>query len=264
MSFFEVLDLSAGYGDQKIIDGLSFSVDSHTVLGLLGANGCGKTTLLKAICGILPSKGILSLSGRDLKKLSPKELAKLCHYIPQRSGISIALSALDVVLMGFNPHLGLLQYPTAKMKQKAAEALHKVGLGEKADTDFQTLSEGQKQLCLLARALASDCRMLILDEPESALDFGGRYRMFDLLRHWAKTGDRGAIVALHDPQLALNGCDALLLMKNEKESVLLFPKKDPLEKTEQALREIYGPLSIHAFPNRAGKDQLVLIREDEK
>ena len=264
MSFFEVRDLSAGYGDREIIDGLSFSVEPHTVLGLLGANGCGKTTLLKAICGILPSKGNLSLSGSDLKKLSPKKLAKLCHYIPQKSGISITLSALDVVLMGFNPHLALLQYPTAEMKQKAAEALYKVGLGEKADADFQMLSEGQKQLCLLARALASDCRMLILDEPESALDFGGRYRMFDLLRDWVKADDRSAVVALHDPQLALGGCDALLLMKNEKESVLLFPKKDPLEKTEQALREIYGPLSIRTFPNQNGEDQLVLIREDKR
>ena len=112
--------------------------------------------------------------------------------------------------MGFNPQLGLLERPSAAMQAKAREALRQVGLEDRADENYQHLSEGQKQLCILARTLAVDARLLLLDEPESALDFQHRHRLLALLRGWAGAGRRAALVALHDPALALNGCDGLL------------------------------------------------------
>ena len=170
MSFFSAQGISAGYGADDIIKDISFSVEAGQLTGILGANGSGKTTLLKAICGILPHSGSCTLKGEGLEELSPKKLARRCSYIPQRSGISIDISALDVVLMGFNPRLGLLEYPSQDMKQQARRALHQVGLAGREEENYQTLSQGQRQLCMLARTLVSQARLLLLDEPESALE----------------------------------------------------------------------------------------------
>ena len=106
MSFFSVCHLTAGYGNGHVIRDISFELDGGCLMGVLGANGSGKTTMLKALCGILPHEGSCQLEETRLERLSPRQIAKLCSYIPQRSGISIDISVLDVVLMGFNPQLG--------------------------------------------------------------------------------------------------------------------------------------------------------------
>ena len=121
-------------------------------------------------------------------------MARLVGYIPQRSGISIDISVLDVVLMGFNPRLGLLERPGRKMQDLAAQALEQVGLGGREQSNYLCLSEGQKQLCILARTLVSGSRLLLLDEPESALDFRYRHRMFNLLKAWVAQEKRAVVV----------------------------------------------------------------------
>ena len=170
MSSFLVRELCTGYGENPVLDHLTFSVDSGRLTGVLGANGSGKTTLLRSICGILPHRGECLLDGVRLEGLRARRLSQLCSYIPQRSGVTIDISALDVVLMGFNPQLGLLEHPTAAMKQQAYAALERAGVGHLAHSNYMHLSEGQKQLCILARTLVTQGRLLLLDEPESALD----------------------------------------------------------------------------------------------
>ena len=181
MSFFSVQGLCAGYAGRRVLRDVSFTLEPGCLTGVLGANGSGKTTLLKAVGGILPHAGRCTLQGAALEGLSPRRLAAVCGYIPQRSGIGIDISALDVVLMGFNPALGLLERPSAAMRARAAAALAEVGLGGREQENYLHLSEGQKQLCILARTLAAPRRLLLLDEPESALDFHHRYRMLALL-----------------------------------------------------------------------------------
>ena len=117
MSLFSANSISAGYGKHNVIENVSFDLDAGTLMGIVGANGSGKTTLLKSLCGILPHQGNCVLSDTVLEELPPKQLAKLVSYIPQRSGISSDISALDVVLMGFNPRLGLLEHPNKTMKE---------------------------------------------------------------------------------------------------------------------------------------------------
>lgn len=260
MRFLEVEHLTAGYGKQPILQDLSFSAEQGTMVGILGVNGCGKTTLLKSLCGILPSKGTCRLDGTVLSSLSPRLLARKCSYIPQRSGIAIDLSALDVVLMGFNPRLGLLEYPSPAMKQTAKEALAAAGLAGLEERNYQTLSEGQKQLCILARTMVSDAGLLLLDEPESALDFGGRYRMLARVRDWVKSAPRCALVTLHDPQLALNCCDCLLLIQDGKLLASLHPQTDSLSEMESHLSHLYGPLTLAKVKNNAGFEQFVMVK----
>ena len=199
MSTLSVHGVTAGYGRQPVINNISFQLEEGRLLGVIGANGSGKTTLLKALCGILPHEGSCTLDNATLERLSPRQIARLISYIPQRSGVSIDISVLDVVLMGFNPQLSLLEHPSKAMREAALQALQQVGLGDRAEENYLHLSEGQKQLCILARTLVSDSKLLLLDEPESALDFRFRYQMLSLLRGWVASGRRSAVVTLHDP-----------------------------------------------------------------
>ena len=263
MSFFTVDRLSAGYGKKNILSEISFSLDEGTLVGVLGANGCGKTTLLKCICGILPHSGECILLGEKLEILSAKQIAQKCSYIPQRSGIAIEISTLDVVLMGFNPKLRLLEHPGEAMKKKAREALALVGLDGRENDNYLSLSEGQKQLCILARTLVSDANLLLLDEPESALDFRFRYQTLTLLKAWVAQENRGAIVTLHDGSLALNYCDKLLLLADGKVLGTVRPKTDPLERTEEMLSKIYGSISLQKCFDRNGREHIVMLKEDE-
>ena len=263
MSFFQIQHLTAGYGETTILEDVSFSMPAGTLTGMIGANGSGKTTLLKSICCILPHQGACLLEGSPLEGLSPRKLAQRCSYIPQRSGISIDTSALDVVLMGFNPHLGLLEHPRSAMRQAALQALELVGLAGREADNYMTLSEGQKQLCILARTLVSGGNLLLLDEPESSLDFRHRYRMLEILRNWVAEDTRGALVALHDPALALECCDQLVLLDDRRVIGVLHPATDPLPEMEMTLSRIYGKISLIKCPDRTGREHLVMLKEQE-
>lgn len=263
MSFLQVRHLTVGYGGKTILHDLSFSVPSGTLTGILGANGSGKTTLLKAICGILPHTGRCLLEQEPLEGLTPRKLAQRCSYIPQRSGISIDISVLDVVLMGFNPHLGLLEHPNREMRQTACHLLAQVGLAGREQDNYLKLSEGQKQLCILARTLVSGSKLLLLDEPESALDFRHRYRMLECLTRWVSEDTRGAVITLHDPGLALTCCDQLLLLKDAQIIGLLRPAVHSLAHMEATLGQIYGKITLTKCRDRTGRAHLVMLKEQE-
>lgn len=261
MSFFTVNNLSVSYGKQKILSNLSFETNTSETIGILGANGSGKTTLLKAICGILPHTGTCQLDGLFLENQSTKQLAKMCSYIPQRSGISIDLSVLDVVLMGFYPYLGILEHPSLEMKEKALHLIHIVGLTGKENTNYLHLSEGQKQLCILARTLVTNSKLLLLDEPESALDFHFRQQMLKFIREWNKENHCTTLISLHDPMLALNSCDSLLLLSDGDIIATLHPQSDSLSSMEEKLCSLYGDISLQICTNKHGQKQIVMLGE---
>lgn len=193
-----VQDLTVRYGTVAVLQGVSFSVPvSGQLIGLLGVNGSGKTTLLKAAAGLLPHTGPVP-SGRHPagESVHPQACADRQLY-PAAERHLVSLSAREVVLMGFNPRLGVLQSPTAAMRAAADEALRTVGLANKAGQDYLTLSGGEKQLCILARTIAEDAPLLLLDEPDSALDLANRSRMTALLAQLVHTGrqDRAGLPA---------------------------------------------------------------------
>lgn len=255
-----VQDLTVRYGTAAVLQGVSFSVPvPGQLIGLLGVNGSGKTTLLKAAAGLLPHTGQCLLDGVPLESLSTRRLAQTVSYIPQQSGISVSLSAREVVLMGFNPRLGVLQSPTAAMRAAADEALRTVGLANKAGQDYLTLSGGEKQLCILARTIAEDAPLLLLDEPDSALDLANRSRMTALLAQLVHTGGKTALVCLHDPALALDSCDILVVLQDGGVAAVLHPRTDPPAVLQAALAAVYGPLELLPVTDCRGRRRLALL-----
>lgn len=257
--FFSANEITAGYGFHTVIKNISFTLKPGTMTGLLGTNGSGKSTLLKTLCCQLPHTGSLILQDKRLERLSSRQLAQQISYIPQKGGLAFSLPVLDVVLMGFNPVLKLLQSPSRAQKQTAFLALEQVGLSGMEQQDFQTLSEGQKQLVILARTLVADTRLLLLDEPDSALDFCNRYRMCRLLREIVTEQQKACLFCLHDPCLALEFCDKLLVIKDGTVLAMLCPAQDSIEKMQAVLREIYGPVSLTHCLDSEGKKRLVLL-----
>lgn len=258
---FTAESLGVSFGDRPVLDGVRFSLERGTLTGLLGANGVGKTTLLRAVCGLLPHRGRCVLEGRVLEGLSGRELARRISYIPQRGSMGASLPALDVTLMGFHARMGLLERPGRARRAAAMAALETVGAGQLAERDFRTLSEGQKQLVVLARTLVEDTALLLLDEPDSALDFRNRHLILRTLRALVKDGGRSGLLCLHDPALALEYCDGLLLLKGADSAVFLRPDRDPPEALESHLRDVFGPLTLGRLRDRQGRLRLVPLSE---
>ena len=250
-ALLSVEHLSCGYGRQEIVHDVSLSVEKGEFCALLGLNGCGKTTLIKSICGLLPiEQGRCFVDGEDCTDLNERQHALRMSYIPQRSSPLFGKSVLDVVLMGYNARLHLLESPGELCRLQAAEALDRLGLHGLARRDYATLSEGQKQLVILARTLVQDAPVMLMDEPDSALDFVNRTMVLDKVRNVLQSQGRAGLISLHDPNFAMAYCDRLLLMKNGTIGQELTLKDASREEVASALSWIYGEICVLEYQGR--------------
>jgi iron complex transport system ATP-binding protein len=206
--------LTAGYGDVTVLHDIRLEIPSGRICALIGRNGSGKTTLMRCINGLLkPSQGSVSVSGRDISHLKPNDLAGLISLVPQGNYAPFMFSSLEMVLMGGATRVKPWAAPCANEKKRALDVCADVGVADFADKPFNCLSGGQKQLVMLARALHQDAPVMLLDEPNSHLDFPNQHRMMGLMRRIVK--DRGvtALITLHDPNLALCYSDDVVMLK---------------------------------------------------
>lgn len=260
-ALLKVRNLCSGYGSKKILSNISFEIKENEIVGLLGLNGCGKTTLIKAICKIIPSKGEVLIDNEETSKWSVKTFSRNCSLVPQKSGISIDITVLDVVLMGFNPYLSLLGRPTKEMVKKADEIIDLLGLGKLKYSNFITLSEGQKQLVIIARALASDTKILLMDEPESSLDFSVRYDMMGKIENVVKEKNKCALISLHDINLALAFCDKLILIKDGRINSTIDTRNEEMNSIENKLRKIYGSIKLIETTSNTLGGKLLMVKD---
>lgn len=200
------------YGDQEALHGVSAPVEAGRITALFGPNGSGKTTLLRCLAGLTrPKSGSIRIQGQDIRRLSPKQVGRLVSYVPQEHGVSFGFTVEEVVLMGRTPYLGGIQGPTAADCQAAGEAIDAVGIEEIRGKPYTDLSGGQRQLVLIARALAQRSPVIIMDEPTSALDFKNQilvWKQLCALRQGGKT----VLVCTHDPNHVLWFCDDVLVL----------------------------------------------------
>ena len=205
--------LSVGYPGHVVGSGLSLSLHGGEVLALLGPNGCGKTTLLKTLLGLLPPLGgAVQLQGRALAQWSLTDRAREVAYVPQGQASTFGFTALEMVLMGRTAHQGLLARPGAKDRAIAQTALHRVGMTHLANRSVHRISGGERQLVLIARALAQQPRAVMLDEPTASLDFGNQGLVMRAMRTLAGEG-LAVLFTTHDPNQALRCADRAMLMR---------------------------------------------------
>jgi len=260
MPLLEVENIYAGYGKKEIIREISFHAETGQIVGILGPNGSGKSTLMKALCKGISYRGSILLDRQDIQNMSEKELAKRCSYVPQKSGLSIDISVMETVLMGFHPDLGLLESPSEAMKKRAKEELKGVGLEDFLYANYMELSEGQKRLCILARSMVRDAKLLLMDEPDAALDFSMRNAFLESIYERVKNQQTGVLVTLHDTGLALSYCDRIYLMQQGKFVDEIKPKEDSISETQAKLSKLYGKIRLIEYTRENGKKELVMVQ----
>ncbi|GEP59095.1 iron ABC transporter ATP-binding protein [Reyranella soli] len=194
--------LSIGYDGRTVAAGIDLTVARGDVLCLLGPNGAGKTTLFKTLLGLLPPiAGDVTVGERPLGSLTRAELAKSMAYVPQAQVMEFAYTVLDLVLMGRTAHLGPFSAPGRRDHERAHAALADLGIADLADAEANRISGGQRQLCLVARALAQDAPLLVMDEPTASLDLGNRLLVLERVRA-LKAQNYGVVFSTHDPDQA--------------------------------------------------------------
>lgn len=204
--------LSFAVDQRTILQSVSLHVPSGQVLGLLGPNGAGKTTLLRALTGQLPCDGYVSWLGRSLADMPLAERARQIAVVSQINDPVLALTLRQVVQMGLLPHLSLLGRRSADDLERVEQALVRVGLQDRADQRFTSLSGGEQQRGLIARALVQRARLLVLDEPVNHLDIYYQHDVLTLLRQLAHDTGLTVVMSLHDLNLAALYCDRLALL----------------------------------------------------
>lgn len=248
---FAVKDLHFSYGRNHVLQGVSFSADSGDFICLLGENGAGKTTLFRCMLGFLKGyTGEILIDGAPQKSYSVRALARKAAYIPQAHAPTFNYTVLQTVLMGTTAQLGRYASPGKKEEKKAEECLERLGIRHLAGRGFARISGGERQLVLIARALAQDSRVLIMDEPTANLDYGNQIRVMQQVQALAGEGYL-ILLSTHNPEHAL--------LYSHKVLVLREGKTDLYGETRRILSapvisDLYGiPVKVHQLDTGAGK-----------
>ena len=206
--------LTFGYGRTPVLKDVRFTADRGEVLAVLGPNGAGKTTLFRCILGERKQyAGSIRIDGIEAKTLSPRKLAHHVAYIPQTHTMTFRFSVRDMVLMGTTHRISPLSVPRAPEKQAAADAMRKLGIEALAEKDFDCISGGEQQLVYIARALAQQARILVMDEPTASLDYGNQLYVLSVVRALAREGYT-VLISTHNPQHAIWYADRVLALAN--------------------------------------------------
>jgi len=238
MISIEMHDVCLGYDRKAVLEGLTFQVKPGEMVGLIGPNGCGKSTIIRALSRVIPPRsGRILIDGRDITKIPRRELARLLGVVPQMPLLPSAFTAFEVVLMGRNPHLGLFQYEGPKELDIAWQAMERTGTQSLAGRRVGELSGGEIQCLLIARVLAQETKAILLDEPTANLDIGRQVEILDLIKNLCRQSNLAVLAALHDLNLASQYCDRLILINDGR----IHAEGTPWEViTSQNIEEVYG------------------------
>ncbi len=213
---FKVEHGSFGYKEEQVLKDISFTVRDGEVMCILGPNGVGKTTLLKCMMGLLKWKsGASYLDGQNIKEIRAKEFWQKIAYVPQAKGSAFGFSAIDMVTLGRSAHLGVFAQPKEEDRQEAYRAMDSMGILYLKDKLCTEMSGGELQMVLIARALTINPSMLVLDEPESNLDFKNQLIILETIKRLSRERGISAVVNTHYPEHALKISDNALILNGE-------------------------------------------------
>lgn len=204
--------LGFGYTQKAVGRGYSFDVDAGEIFCVLGPNGSGKTTLFKTLLGLLPPQaGGVEIAGVDVRELSRADVARRIAYVPQAHAAQFPYRCVDMVVMGRTVHMGPFAAPGRRDRERAYETLDALRIGHLAETPYTRISGGQRQLVLIARALAQDAPAIVMDEPTASLDFGNQVLVLSEVQRLAARG-LAIVLSTHNPDhvFAIGGRVALI------------------------------------------------------
>ncbi len=248
---FQVENGSFGFGEKPLFSQINFEVKQGEILSILGANGVGKTTLLRCMMGLLDWKeGCSKVDKVKITKNCDDSIWTKIGYVPQAKNTVSPLRAKDLVLLGRSAHLKVFSQPTKKDKQRALEALEKINMGHLSDKYCNKMSGGELQMVLIARALCIKPKMLILDEPESNLDFKNQLMVLDTISTLSKEEGISSIVNTHYPDHAIHLSNKSLLLNNNGKSVYGYTNKVLTESNLKDIFKVDVKIINHEIENR--------------
>jgi len=215
----KIENLCVGYKNINILNDINFLAGSGEVVGIIGPNGAGKSTLLKTITAVLrPTKGIVYLNEKDVRKMDRKEIARTMAVVPQHTLISPMFTVYDMVSMGRYPHIKnrFSPFDSARDIKITEDSMKMVGVEHLSEKTLDAVSGGERQMVVIARALAQEPKILILDEPTSNLDVNHQIKILKLVQNIVRGKNVSAIVVLHDLNTAARFCNKLILLHDKR------------------------------------------------
>ena len=234
----EMQNVTLGYSHHPVMEGITFKASPGQLVGLIGPNGSGKSTIIKALSHLIrPDSGKILVGNREIGSIPRRELACMVGVVPQLPLLPSAFTALEIVLMGRNPHMKLFQTESRHDWELAQRAMEKTGTGRLANRHVNELSGGEIQCILIARVLVQETMAILLDEPTANLDIGRQTEILDLIKKLCRENNLTVLAALHDLNLAAQYCDRLLLI-NERH---IHAQGKPTEViTDANIKQVYG------------------------
>ncbi len=247
MTKLEMQNVTLGYGRKVVVKDITFQMKPGEMMGLVGPNGCGKSTIIRALSRVIsPYSGRILLDGKNISTISRRDLSRLLGVVPQIPLLPSTFTAFEVVLMGRNPHLGLFQYEGPKDMAIAWRAMGKAQVKHLAERRIGELSGGEIQCVVIARVLAQETEVVLLDEPTANLDIGRQVEILDVIKGMCQENGLTVIAALHDLNLAAQYCSRLVLINNGR----IHAQGTPAEVINaDNIREVYGAGShVYSHP----------------
>ncbi len=238
--------VSLGYGKRTVLHDISLEAGPGEVLGIIGPNGSGKSTLIRGITRLIqPISGQIFLDGKDITSFSRQDLARIVAVVPQTPVLPEMFTAFEVVLMGRTPHLGLLRYESEKdlrIVEKAMEATQTLSFAERRVSE---LSGGERQRLTIARAIAQEPKVILMDEPTANLDIKYQIETLELTCHLCRKHRLIVVTTLHDLNLAAQYCDRLVMLNNGRVYCQGSPK---MVISSETIRQAYGA-EVYVYPH---------------
>lgn len=251
--------LSFSYGDHAVLHSVSFAAEYGEFVSVLGPNGVGKSTLFRCMLGLLePSEGRTLINGEDIRSMSAAELSRSIAYIPQSHSPVFNYSVLDTVLMGTTAQLGKFSSPGEAQRRQAMEMLERLNIADLRDRGYRAISGGERQLVLIARAMAQQAKILIMDEPSSSLDFGNRIRVMETVKDLSKQG-YCVVQSTHDPDQAYQYSDKILAMYGGEVLAWGTPEQTVCD---AVISKLYG-VDVEVCSLRSDKIRVCIPAKDE-